>query len=172
MDLGCGVGLLGLYLHLRGDRRELRGIDFDSRKLEDGRRAANALQANVRLERGDVRDAVNGFSGHVVILDVLHYLADEEQKRVLLSAARSTGEGELLLIRDCLRDGSWRYRVTWIQEWLAHAVGWLRGERLNFPTAEFITNTLAAAGLELVEIRPLWFRTPFNNYLLTFRRKK
>lgn len=170
LDLGCGMGLLSLYLHACGDDRPIVGVDHDARKIRDGEAAVRAAGANMRFIFGDVRTAVE-VRGDVVLLDVLHYFDDEDQRTILQNAARSTAVNARLMIRDCLRDGSLRYYATVVQERFSKTIGWLRGERLNFPPRERIVETATAAGLTLEEVRPLWFNTPFNNYLLVFRRQ-
>ena len=97
------------------------------------------------------------------MLDLLHYLQDDEQRALLADAAHS----DLVIIRDALRDGSWRYCATYAQETFARAVRWLKAERLNFPRRETIVGAFEGFQSEIV---PLWGHTPFNNYLFVFRR--
>ena len=170
LDLGCGMGLLSLYLHAAGDDRTVVGVDHDARKIRDGEAAVRAAGANMRFITGDVRAPIDT-RGDVVLLDVLHYFEDDDQRTILQNAALSTAPQARLMIRDCLRDGSWRYYATVVQERFSKTIGWLRGERLNFPPRDRIVATLNEAGLTLEEVRPLWFNTPFNNYLLVFRRE-
>src|SRR5207247_1751167 len=99
----------------------------------------------------------------VVMLDLLHYLDDDAQRSLLAAAAQS----KLVIIRDGIRDGSWRYRATYVQETFARAVRWLKADRLNFPRRETIVE--AFPGFES-EVSPLRGRTPFNNYLFVFKR--
>jgi hypothetical protein len=112
-----------------------------------------------------VSDAREPFAweGTVVLLDLLHYFGDEDQRAILRCAAGA----QTVILRDAIDDGSWRYRATYVQESLARGVGWLKAERLHFPRRE----TLRAAfdGFEAEEV-PMWGRTPFNNYLFVFRR--
>jgi SAM-dependent methyltransferase len=171
LDIGCGMGLLSFYLHACDDRRETLGIDFDERKIASGTAVASRLGARTRFLRGDARQPAD-FRGHVALLDLLHYFQPEEQAAIVRNAAKSTADGGLLIIRDCMHDSSWRYYVTVGQERFSRAIGWLRGERLSFPTRESIVSAATAEGLTLREIRPLWFKTPFNNYLLVFAREQ
>jgi SAM-dependent methyltransferase len=166
LDLGCGVGLLGIYLRENGIDHEIVGIDFDSRKIEAGRKVVSGL-TGISLRQGDARERLD-FRGSVAMLDLLHYFDDDEQRRILSNAADYARPGDLVVVRDCLRDGSWRYRLTWLEETFATSIGWLRGERLNFPTRESVTAEFRRRGFE-EEVIPLWGRTPFNNHLLTFR---
>lgn len=170
VDIGCGVGILAHYLAASGYSGRLYGVDFDQRKIITAGRAARKRRLDAHFFIGDARAPLR-ISGSVALLDVLHYFSDADQKRILATAAASVGDGGVLLIRDCLRDRSWRFRVTQLQEQFSRLIGWLRGDRLNFPSRELITQALTGEGLEAVEVTPLWKRTPFNNYLLVFRRQ-
>jgi hypothetical protein len=74
-----------------------------------------------------------------------------------------------VIIRDAIRDGSWRYRFTYAQEMFSRLVRWLRAERLHFPARDDVTSPFAKFD---VEVMPLYGRTPFNNYLFVFKRSK
>lgn len=167
LDVGCGIGLLGQIIRAAGLATEVVGIDFDERKIESAREATAGIPA-LRFELGDARQRID-FAGSVVLLDLLHYFRDDEQRTILENAASYARPGDLVIVRDCIDDGSWRYRATWLEETLATSLGWLRGERLNFPTAASIAAPFRGRGFD-EEIVPLWGRTPFNNHLLTFRK--
>lgn len=167
LDLGCGVGLLAHCLDARGLRREVVGVDLDARKIEQARRAVSSGMT-VRFHQQDVRVPVDGFHGDVMMLDVLHYFSDEDQRLILTQAAGYATEG-MIIIRDCLRDNSWRYRLTVLQESFSGAIRWLQAQMLNFPTRMLISETLCGQGF-VEEVTPLWGRTPFNNYLMVYRR--
>jgi 2-polyprenyl-3-methyl-5-hydroxy-6-metoxy-1,4-benzoquinol methylase len=158
LDVGCGIGLLALYLRTRGFRAPVTGIDFDAAKI-----AAAPRLHDVQFRVADARQPLD-FRGSVAILDVLHYFSDADQQRILANAACCVAPGGVAIIRDAVRDGSWRYRATYLAETFATAIGWLKGERLHFPRRETITGVFPDA-----EIVPLWGRTPFNNYLFVFR---
>ena len=159
-DLGCGVGVLAAYLRARGFDAPVVGIDHDARKVAIARSLG---LSNATFELGSVGQAA-ARGDTVVMLDLLHYFDDEGQAALLRSAAAAA---RLVIIRDGVRDGSWRYRATYAQETFARAVRWLKAERLNFPRRETIVDAFAGFDAEIV---PLWGRTPFNNYLFVFRR--
>jgi len=163
LDIGCGVGLMEFYLRERGVRIPIVGIDHDRRKIEIARRVGNG-DHSVSFDVGDARSPVQ-FRGNVVLLDVLHYFNDADQSVILHNAAAAGG---MIIIRDGIRDGSLRYRLTYAQETLARVGGWLKAERLHFPTRESIETSLNGDFRE--EVRPMFGRTPFNNYLFLFRR--
>ncbi len=163
VDLGCGIGVLEFYLRERGVTAPIAGIDRDARKVSAARAAADG-DRSLSFDVGDVRAPVD-LRGTVILADVLHYLTDDEQASLLDRIAASA---RTIIIRDGLRDRTLRYWTTVGQETLARAAGWLRVDRLNFPTRETIERPFR--GAFAAEVRPMFGRTPFNNYLFVFRR--
>jgi len=112
LDLGCGVGLLAFSLRQRGFRSPILGVDYDARKIDAARRAGDG---SVEFRRADVRDPID-VRGNVALLDVLHYFTDEDQQQILRNVAACVAPGGVAIIRDAIRDGSWRYRATYVEE--------------------------------------------------------
>lgn len=166
-DLGCGTGILEIYLRELGFTMPISGIDHDERKIAIAA-AIGSRYASLEFRVADAREAIPR-EMNVVALDVLHYFHDDEQERILDSIASAVPVGGMAIIRDAVRDGSLRYRVTAAQEMFSRAIRWLRAERLNFPMRETVVAPFRRRGFR-EEIVPLWGRTPFNNYLFVFRR--
>jgi SAM-dependent methyltransferase len=166
LDLGCGVGMLAFFLREAGFDAPIVGIDHDAKKIAAAQEIA-ARYGGLTLHRADARDALD-FRGDIVILDLLHYFQERDQRRIVESAARAAEDGGIVIVRDAVRDGSWRYRLTYAQESFSRAIGWLKAERLSFPERETIVGPFRERGFD-VECLPLWGRTPFNNYLFVFR---
>ncbi len=170
LDIGCGLGLLAFYLRERGCRQPLLGLDVDGRKIRQGSVVAAAAYRNIDLRHQDVRGPLPVFSGNVVLLDVLHYLPLAKQTALLSHLAECVAPGGLLVIRDCPRDNTPRFWMTWAAEKFAQAVSWNLNTSLHFPSRERIAESFR--GNEFVsESRPLWGATPFNNQLFIFRRR-
>jgi len=163
VDVGCGIGLLPLYLREHGIAAPITGIDFDERKIAAGRKAARAYEG-IELVVGDAREALPSHHD-VVLLDILHYFDAASQQTILANAARA---GEVVIIRQGIRDGSWRHRLTALVDGAARVVRWMKAERLNFPTRAAIES--AFDGFD-AEVRPLWGAMPYNSYLFVFRRR-
>lgn len=172
LDVGCGVGLLGMYLRERGVNQPITGVDIDLRKIERGSAAiAAAGYADVRLLHGDVIHNVPGAQGDVVVFDVLHYLPEREQTEILRQLARRVAPGGMLLLRECTDDGSARFHATYLAERFAQAISWNWRTSLHFPTFESISSVFDETEFTR-EIRTAWDRTPFNNRLFIFRRRR
>jgi SAM-dependent methyltransferase len=159
LDVGCGIGILPLYLRERGFTAPIQGVDHDERKIA----IARSVVPDAELRIGDARTAIDR-GGTIVLLDLLHYFTSEEQAGILTAAA---AQAAMVIIREAIRDGSWRYRVTYAQEMFSRLVRWLRAERLHFPTRDDVIRPFAGFDVEVV---PLYGLTPFNNYLFVFRR--
>jgi SAM-dependent methyltransferase len=164
VDVGCGIGLMAFHLREHGFVQPITGIDHDAAKIAEASRAA---YDGIRFATGDARDAIPAGCS-VLLLDVLHYFDTEEQARILENVARAVPPGGVAIIRDAVRDGSWRYRATYAAELFARGIRWIRADRLHFPTRERIVG--AFEGFD-AEVTPLWGATPFNNYLFVFTKR-
>ncbi|MGB5939568.1 MAG: class I SAM-dependent methyltransferase [Rhodanobacter sp.] len=169
LDIGCGIGLLGLYLHAQGHARPYLGVDHDARKIVAGQLAVQraALAASISLRHADVSE-LPPMHGHVALLDVLHYLPAERQPALLREAARHLAPEGCLIIRNVLREPNWRFQATRVEEFFLRTSGWIPGGAQHYPTAGELRAPLEDAGLE-VHIEPLRGRTPFNSYLVVAR---
>ncbi|MEO6260662.1 MAG: class I SAM-dependent methyltransferase [Thermoanaerobaculia bacterium] len=167
LDLGCGAGVLAFFLREHGLTVAIEGIDHDRRKIDVAERMVRPGE-HLQFREGDIRELPR-FSGSVVMLDVLHYFTQQEQGVILRKVAESVAPGGVAILRDAIRDESWRFRVTWLAEAFARATRWLRAERLEFPTLESIRKMFPEDQFTAT-VTPLWGGTPFNNYLLVFKR--
>ncbi len=168
LDIGCGLGLLGFYLREHGYAGDYFGLDLDAAKITAAQEVADAHYRGLSFRVGDAR-ALTGFAGHVVMLDVLHYLERDDQRALLDAAARCVAPGGLLVIRNVLREPGWRFRATVAEEGFIHLVRWLGSPPCHYPDRAEIQAPLEAAGLACT-VEPLWGRTPFNSYLIVGRR--
>lgn len=166
LDIGCGMGLLGQYLHACGHRAAYLGVDHDERKIAAGRRAARraGLAEAVELRCVDAHE-LPPMQGHVALLDVLHYLPAPAQVTLLQQAIRHLAPHGRLVIRNVLREANWRFHATRLEEFFLRASGWIPGGAQHYPDADEVRQPLEAAGL-VVRIAPLRGRTPFNSYLV------
>lgn len=168
LDIGCGIGLLAHYLRGLGLGMPVIGFDYDKRKISSAKAMVGDL-AEVRFSVGDARTELPPHRGHVVILDILQFFTADEQSALLREAAARVAPGGKLIIRSCLHDESWRYRVTVLGDWLAKATAWMMAGPVAYPTEAQFRSVLGGAGLK-VEMIPLWGGTPFNNHLITAER--
>jgi 2-polyprenyl-3-methyl-5-hydroxy-6-metoxy-1,4-benzoquinol methylase len=171
LDIGCGIGLLALYLREAGFVPAIAGFDYDVRKIT----SAQALVIRGGYEglsymTGDARSGLPECSGHVVILDILQFFTRQEQTALLKAAAARVASGGRLIIRTCLCDDSLRFRITVAGDWLANLTHWMKEGPVCYPDRALFESVLSAAGLR-VRVQPLWGVTPFNNHLVVAERE-
>lgn len=169
LDVGCGMGIHAFYLRERGYTPPVTGLDVDKDKVERAQRIAARHYPDMVFETRDCRD-LPPFSGHVSMLDVLHYLEPAEQSRVLRDMAARVAPGCYCFIRVTPNDGSWRFRCTLAIEQLAKSLAWMTQDAVVFPKLEDIAAQFPESEFTH-DIKPLWGRTPFNSWSLTFQRR-
>jgi hypothetical protein len=166
IDIGCGVGLLGITMRAAGIPLRYRGTDIVPWKIN---KAKDAVRYYGFEDIGfDVMDALGTQippGATVCMIDVLHYLDPSAQESMLGRLADAAEAGSLVLIRTGLRGTGWRYLFTLLEELWTRVTGWIRGGAINFPVREDIEGFFAERGLR-AEITPLWGRTPFASYLV------
>lgn len=167
LDIGCGMGLLAAYLRASSHQAPIVGMDVDAEKVE----LAQSLlgRDNANFHAGDALATFPEHQGDVVMLDVLHYFTDEQQRELLQKVAASIAPGGMAVIRVTLNEPTWRFAATRLEEWFVKFSRWIPVTGSNFPTRDEVAAPFQDFGFE-EEIRPLWGITPFNSYLFTYRR--
>lgn len=170
LDIGCGIGILGMYLRERGWANAFMGFDYDASKIKDGcELIAKGNYADIRLSQGDARRHLPDHSGDVAILDILQFFETPEKAVLLESAAARIAPGGTLVIRSGLFEKSLRFYITLAGDIIARCTFWMKSAPVHYPTEAFFREVLEAQGL-VVDIRPFWGGTPFNNYLILAKR--
>ena len=182
IDVGCGRGTLLALLHAARQqhaagqwppdwpappsRLALRGVDSHAGRVQLARRA---LGGGAQIELRDLRDFEFAPCSAVVMLDVLLYLAEADQERLIEKAAAALEPGGLLLLREADAGAGFAYRMT---RWSALLEAALRGrfaQRLHCRSAADWTAALARRGLA-VDAQPMSRGTPFANVLFVARK--
>jgi SAM-dependent methyltransferase len=167
LDIGCGRGQIALLLLFLGRASRVHGIDWDAAKIAAAAHAGEGLDAT--FVRGDARTAPFEAADTVLLIDLLHYFAVDEQDAILARAADAVRPGGSLLLREADAAAGWRSVVTLIEERIFTFLRVNRGERVRFRPARELAARLEAAGLAC-EIRPAQAGTPFSNVLIVGRR--
>jgi len=170
LDVGTGRGQLPLLLVALGHANRAHGVDWDEKKIQEGRAAAAlAPSLPVTLEQGDARSATFEAADVVLLIDLLHYFAIDEQDEILARAARAVRPGGRILVREADTERGLRSFVTLVEEKVFTWARWNRGERVRFRPAREISALLEREGMR-VEIEPAWGKTPFSNVLIVGTR--
>jgi uncharacterized protein DUF2062/methyltransferase family protein len=166
VDIGSGRGQIGVLLLESGGAAKVSGFDWDGAKVLDATRAAEGLAAS--FEEGDIRTHEVPPCDTALLVDVLHYLTDEEQDALLLRAARAATRR--VVVRDIDPDRGWRSTMTRAQEALTTSERWNRGQRVHIRPIACIVRALEGEGFD-VTVEPCWGATPFANVLVVGRRR-
>lgn len=166
LDIGCGLGLLGISMRAAGIPFAYRGVDPSIWKIN------NALETmryygfeEVAFEVNDALNTPIPRGATVFLVDVLHYLKPAEQKKMLERLADAAEAGSLVLIRTSFKGGGLRYAMTLTQEWWTRVTGWIRGGAINFPVRRELLGYFKSRGLK-ASVTPLWGKTPFASELI------
>jgi SAM-dependent methyltransferase len=184
VDLGCGQGLLLALLVAARDQFSggqwppvwpppplnliLQGIELDPDRASVAQRA---LVNQAQVTRHDIRDAVLPPCSAVVLLDVLMYLEERDQLRVLQKAAAALEPGGLLLVREADAGAGFAFLVTrWSERLLEILRGRLRN-RLHYRSAIQWAGLLESLGFS-VGVESMSAGTPFANMLFVARKNQ
>lgn len=169
LDVGCGIGLLAHALRDEGVALPYHGVDNDAAKISEAQRAARCADlSDATFLLMDLAHLMPAHRGSVAILDVLQYLDDDSQQRLLHAAIAMLVPGARLVIRSGLEDGSTRMWVTRAIDWFGNGIGWMNAAPRRYPRERDLRATLENAGLQS-EFTPLHGNTPFNNWLIVAR---
>jgi hypothetical protein len=166
VDLGCGLGLFGLWLRAHGLGRPYRGCDLGGWKIAAGQRAAAHLGCrDLVLEAADMCSFPLEGPAVVCTFDVIHYLPAAEQHSFTARLAAAARHGSVVLMRTGVSGCGWRTGATLLEEGWTRVTGWIRGGRVNFPHLGVLVRFFENEGCR-VECHPLWGRTPFSSHWL------
>ena len=182
LDVGCGRGLLlALLRAARESHRagtwppgwaapplhlELTGIDL---RADHVLIAHTALGDDARLEARDLRDFDFPPSAAIVLLDVLLYLSEDEQQRVLGKAAAALESGGVLLLREADAGAGVTYGLSQLSERLLEALRGRPFARLRYRRAAEWLGLLESLELT-VAMEPMSEGTPFANVLFICKK--
>ena len=144
VDVGCGYGFLPYMLMYKSSSRQILGIDFDQEKIEIADNCVHKT-SNMSFLVGDVSKydfpAADGF----IISDVLHYLPEQQQIKVIQNCIQKLNKNGVLLIRDADKDLSTRQKGTWYTEFMSTNLGFNKtsGGKLHFASGTLIKNAIA-----------------------------
>jgi 2-polyprenyl-3-methyl-5-hydroxy-6-metoxy-1,4-benzoquinol methylase len=102
LDVGCGFGLFAGYFGQTQPARRIVGVDPDARRVGLAETVARRLGLTGHtFVTGDVRDVpLEGSFDAAYVLDVMHHLPREDQRRVLARLRTLLVPGGMLLVKD------------------------------------------------------------------------
>ncbi len=174
LEVGCGHGLLSLFLALSGPARRVQGVDVDDAKVDAALEAAGRLGPSdahvsfVTVAKGWLPEEP---ADAIVIADVLYLLAPGEQRRLLAACAGCLAPGGVLVVKEVATEPRWKFRWNQVQETLSTRVLGITegGGGLHFVPPASMVGWLSDEDLD-VESRPIDRGYPWPHHLLVARR--
>jgi uncharacterized protein len=154
LDLGCGYGLMSYMLSYTSGARRVTGVDFDGDKIAV---ASNGFGKPPNLEfiHADVTNFEFGPVDGIILSDVLHYLPESEQERLLIRCMQNLRDGGVILLREGVKDGR-RHKGTKLTEFMSTGIAFNRtsspSRQLWFLSEEMIRNIARAEGKSVERI--------------------
>ncbi len=152
LEVGCGHGLLSLYLALSADDRHVTAVDIDHDKLVLARAAAQQLEPvdrdRIHFVDGTAGEFVDGEFDAIVIADVLYLLPLDARLALLDECASHLAPGGRLVVKEADNRPRWKAAITVAQELLSTRV--LRiteGTEVDFSPPRLLADRLRATGL-------------------------
>lgn len=177
LEVGCGHGLLSLYLALCSPTREVLGVDIDEHKIVLARNAAAHLgpdEAKVSFETiatGEPAERLPaGPCDAIVIADVLYLLPADRRREVLAACVERLAPDGVLLVKELDTRPRWKHRLGTAQEIVATRVlRFTQGDEVDIaPMSEFADH-LRGLGLT-TETRRIDRGYPHPHAILLARR--
>jgi hypothetical protein len=170
VEIGCGLGLLGITMRAAGLVERYRGSDTSVWKINKAKQAMRYFGfEEVGYEVNDALSTQIPAGATVCLFDSLHLLPPDEQESLLDRLAGAAESGSLVLIRTAFRNSGLRYYSTLLKEYLTRPGFWIRGGVIFFPERGELLAAFTRRGLQTA-VSPLWGGMPFGGHLIVVER--
>jgi len=145
LDLGCGIGLIGLLLESRGLGNQTHGIEWDPAKARFAQRMIEGSGSN-QVVCGHLLGETWPDCTVVTALDVLHYFSPEQQRALIFRIGSHLPKGGRLLLR--VMDGTTGGMAIFTRfcERLAVQFGWNLAPSVHWRSLAELRKDLSDAG--------------------------
>ena len=168
-DFGCGYGYLSYYLHYRDKTRQIIGIDYDKDKIDVADNCVK-LSEEIKFVCNDLRNQLIEKCDVVFLNDVLHYLAFNDQQKILNDIEDKLNNNGIIFIRDGLKDDKKSHKMTKITEILSTKIfGFNKSENPLEFISEIQINEFAKEKNMSIEI--IKHSNTTSNVLIILRKK-
>jgi len=105
LDLGCGYGFLCYMLSFTSPNRKIIGVDYDPDKIQVALKGYSRSE-NMNFICEDLTRYSFESKDAIILGDVLHYLAKEDQKNLLDKCIKNLRPGGMIIIREADSDST------------------------------------------------------------------
>lgn len=165
LSLGCGHGAVDRYIAEINHEVRIEGVDLDEARVEQAR-ATQHLAPRVRVAAADVTalDPGDGFDGAIAI-DVLHHVPFAAHAGIAAALHRALKPGGVCLVKDMAPRPRRQYLFNRMHDRIVAGP-----DPICCRMPEDMAEVLAAAGLEVADVRRLRRLRIYPQYLVLARR--
>lgn len=139
VDIGCGYGYLTYMLSYLSKNRTFTSIDYDEDKIEIANNCYSKNK-NIKFINADITTFELPNAEAFVISDVLHYLPEVEQKKLLIHCCDLLSQDGVIVVRDADSEMKSRHLGTRYTEFFSTRFGFnkTRNGKLFFTSRKLI----------------------------------
>jgi 2-polyprenyl-3-methyl-5-hydroxy-6-metoxy-1,4-benzoquinol methylase len=145
LDVGCGIGLMGVLALITKRARRVVGFDISHRDIEIGRGAVVPEGAELDLHSINLGGWPLGQFDVVTCIDVLHHIPPDLQRKFCARLVGSIRPGGLVLFKDISPKPRWKAWANRLHD-LIMARQWI-----HYRSADEVTRWFGEDGLTLFE---------------------
>jgi len=170
-DIGCGYGFMAYMLQLLSPQRKFHALDHDPDKIDTANNCA-LKNENIEFEQADVSEVSFKSGDAFLLIDVLHYLPEDEQQKLISRCAQTLNDKGVIIIRDADPGMKKKHRGTRISEFFSTGIGfnktWKDEKKLFFLSKEKYLQIFSQNNLSVTTID----ETKMNSNLIYILKKK
>lgn len=123
VDIGCGYGMISYMLTFTSEKRKILGIDYDEDKIELANNCISKSES-INFVAADATHYDYPESDAFILSDVLHYMSEKDQEKLLRTCIDKLRPGGLIIIRDADKDLKKRHLRTRYTEFFSTRFGY------------------------------------------------
>ncbi|MEP7165551.1 MAG: 1-acyl-sn-glycerol-3-phosphate acyltransferase [Ferruginibacter sp.] len=155
LDIGCGYGFMSYMLFFTSNKRVITGIDYDEEKIETANHCFSRTSA-VNFVYSDILNFDFEQYDAIILADILHYLQQDEQDKLIEKCIAQLNPGGMVIIREGDKDIITKHKKTELTEFFSTRLFKFNktGEKgLSFISGKAIREKAAVHKMECNETR-------------------
>lgn len=158
LDIGCGYGLLDIYLATTSEQRKVVGLDANAQRIRTARVTSQDI-SNIEFLAADLLSTdLPKDIDCILLIDLLHHTTYIQQEGLIDSVATLLEQGGKFIIKEIERDFGFKYYWN-----LFHDKVMTFFDELYYLDEEDLTRTLEDKGFSVSTVR---LRHPFYGHYL------
>lgn len=118
LDIGCGYGHLDYFLALSSSSRYITGVDYDEDKISIA--INNYIKPeNLEFINSDILNFTFSTYDVIILNDILHYLDQEQQEKIIKKSLNALNNNGFILIREGISDAKSKHKITKLTEFFS-----------------------------------------------------